>query len=134
MRLWHKDLLPVLPRQQLLSQWRECCCIARNISINGTPNHLLVNKVLDYPLEHLALYSSRVAEEMKHRGYSCNMALYSKHLSLDSNGLSDDDLFEGWHDNRYLRQCLLNLEEKYDCGGISHEEWQKILSVFMTVF
>ena len=50
MRLWHKDLIPVLPRQQLLSQWRECCCIARNIVENGTPNHILVNKILDYPI------------------------------------------------------------------------------------
>lgn len=25
MRLWHKDLIPYLPRQQLLGQWRECC-------------------------------------------------------------------------------------------------------------
>jgi uncharacterized protein (TIGR02328 family) len=32
MRLWHKDLISVLPRQQLLGQWRECCLIARNIA------------------------------------------------------------------------------------------------------
>ena len=37
MRLWDIRLLPVLPRQQLISQYRECCCIAKNISINGTP-------------------------------------------------------------------------------------------------
>ena len=41
MRLWHKDLIPYLPKQQLISQWRECCCIAKNIADNGTPNHLL---------------------------------------------------------------------------------------------
>lgn len=29
MRLWHKDLIEVLPRQQLLGQWRECCAIAK---------------------------------------------------------------------------------------------------------
>ena len=48
MRLWHKDLIAFLPRKQLLGQWRECCAIARNIAVNGTPNHVLVNKVLDY--------------------------------------------------------------------------------------
>ena len=47
MRLWHKDLIPYLPRQQLLGQWRECCCIVRNIAMLGTPNHILVNKVMD---------------------------------------------------------------------------------------
>ena len=30
MRLWHKDLLPFLPRQQLLSQLRECVAIAKD--------------------------------------------------------------------------------------------------------
>ena len=39
MRLWHKDLISVLPRQQLLGQWRECCLIARNIAEKNTPNH-----------------------------------------------------------------------------------------------
>ena len=39
MRLWHKDLIDVLPRQQLISQWREICCIAKNIAEKGTPNH-----------------------------------------------------------------------------------------------
>lgn len=32
MRLWHKDLIPYLPRQQLIAQWRECCAIAGSIA------------------------------------------------------------------------------------------------------
>lgn len=28
MRLWHKDLIPALPRKQLLGQWRELCAIS----------------------------------------------------------------------------------------------------------
>lgn len=50
MRLWHKDLIDVLPRQQLIAQWRECCCIAKNIADNGYPNHILVNKIMDFGL------------------------------------------------------------------------------------
>ena len=49
MRLWHKDLIGVLPQKQLVSQWRECCAIVRNIAVNGSPNHIPVNKVMDYP-------------------------------------------------------------------------------------
>jgi len=45
LRLWSYQLLPYLPRQQLLSQWRECCCIAKSITEKGTPNHILVNKI-----------------------------------------------------------------------------------------
>ena len=32
MRLWHKDLITVLPRQQLIGQWRECCSIAKKLA------------------------------------------------------------------------------------------------------
>ena len=31
MRLWHKDLITALPQKQLVSQWRECCSIAKKI-------------------------------------------------------------------------------------------------------
>ena len=50
MRLWHKDLISCLPRLQLIGQWRECCLIAKNIAEKGTPNHLLVNKIISYPI------------------------------------------------------------------------------------
>ena len=47
MRLWHKDLISVLPREQLVAQWRELSAIAGAIQKNGTPNHGLVNFVLE---------------------------------------------------------------------------------------
>ena len=56
MRLWHKELIPYLPRQQLLGQWRECCAIAKSIAETGTPNHVLVNKIMEYPKPHFVLY------------------------------------------------------------------------------
>lgn len=31
-----------------------------------------------------------------------------------------------WHNERYFLQCFYNLQEKYDCGGILEEDWQKI--------
>lgn len=48
MRMWHKSLVSVLPMHQLTNQWRDCCTIAKNIANLGTPNFLLVNKVLEY--------------------------------------------------------------------------------------
>lgn len=130
MRLWHKDLIPVLPRQQLLAQWRECCCIARNIADNGTPNHILVNKVLKYSMKHFFKYTGLVSVEMNNRGYKCE---WSKFMNIPINYQDGskyptyDELFEDWHNDRYLRQCFYNLQEKYDCGGITEDEWQKIL-------
>lgn len=130
MRLWHKDLIPYLPRQQLLGQWRECCAIARNISTNGTPNHVLVNKVMDYPVRHFWSYGHMIYDELKERGYMCDW----RRFSIWFTHLPDEDLmfvfplelFPDWHNDRYLKQCLMNLQEKADCGAIPAEEWKKI--------
>lgn len=136
MRLWHKDLIPVLPRQQLLGQWRECCLIAKNIAEKGTPDHILVNKVMNYPLElDFYMYCCMVQMEMKNRGYKafkgeawvnfCNhlqKAVCNKPYTWDPEHV----IFDGWHNARYYLQCYFNLQEKFDCGGISIEEWGKI--------
>ena len=126
MRLWHKDLIPVLPKQQLLGQWRECCCIARNIAVNGTPNHLLVNKIMDYPLEDFYSYAAKVYRELEYRGYKCDWFKFSKWKIGNFTIIDNIELFNNWHNDRYLMQCFYNLQEKYDCGGISHEEWEQI--------
>lgn len=132
MRLWHKDLISVLPRQQLISQWRECCCIAKNIATKGTPNHLLVNKVMIYPVSHFSRYCSLVFNEMKKRGYKIgNKALndLNENICIVAERQGTDitqGIFDGWHNERYFWQCYYNLQEKFDCGGITIEEWQKI--------
>lgn len=139
MRLWHKDLIPVLPRQQLLGQWRECCCIASNIAKKGTPNHLLVNKVLDYPLGMFTTYTRLVRDEIERRGYKISKQALNNYRyninrcseRLDNYNIIEtgptDTLYKDWHNERYLLQCYYNLQEKYDCGGISDPEWEPIL-------
>lgn len=133
-RLWHKDLIPYLPKNQLLGQWRECCCIAKNIADNGTPNHILVNKIMDYPIEHFIAYTTLVKQEMQKRGYKCDVSRFTKWLEWDAFKILKNEIFEDWHNIRYLEQCLYNLQEKYDCGGISQEEWDIIENKFKEYF
>ena len=64
-RLWHYELIPYLDKQRLVAQWRKCCYIAKNIADNGTPNHILVNKVLNYPTIHFVVYTNMILAEMK---------------------------------------------------------------------
>ena len=133
MRLWHIDLVDVLPRQQLLGQWRELCCIASNIKKNNTPNHLLVNKILDFSWLHFKSYCVNVIDEMKKRGYKvCEEKLWKNKFGYDDieGTMYKQYIYEEWHNQRYLKQCLYNLQEKYDCGGVSEEEWQKISKKF----
>ena len=134
MRLWHKALIPYLPRQQLLGQWRECCCIAKNIVEKGTPNHILVNKIMRYQIDHFIKYSEMVCEEMDRRGYKTNYNSFDKWI-LFASGLpvKYEDLFKDWHNTRYLKQCIFNLEEKHDCQGITDDEWNVILKGYKDI-
>lgn len=134
MRLWHKDLIPVLPRKQLSGQWNELSAIAGNLLLKGTPNHILVNEVLEYPLNHFITYGDLIYHARIKRGLTANMCVRNKiHSVYDPDSvftsIAYDELFSEWHTDRYLRQCYYNLQEKYDCGGISQEEWEKIESV-----
>ena len=146
MRLWHKDLIHVLPRKQLVSQWRECCAIAANLAKNDTPNHILVNKILDYPITDFISYTKLVTDEMKNRNYKVstlssqnfisNILIYNKRHKMDIKLFTVPQktkvIFYKWHTPRYLIQCLYNLQEKHDCGGITEEEWRLLKKLSQT--
>lgn len=142
-RLWHKNLIHYLPNQQLTEQWRECCCIAKNIAKKGTPNHILVNRIMDYPIAHFCTYTQLVIDELKNRGYKISdRAINNFEWNIDricerqnnynKNHHGDiNHLFESWHNDKYLRQCYFNLQEKYDCGGIEPQNWAFILTGYL---
>lgn len=128
MRLWHTSLIKVLPREQLVAQWRELSAIAGSIQKKGTPNHLLVNFVLDYDFDDFISYAYYVREEMTRRGYRTMFSVWEKIVSLkpDYTILSCEDVYKGKMNNIYLDICWYNLREKYLCGGIKEEDWARI--------
>ena len=138
MRLWSKFLISEIPCQQLLSQWRECCCIAKNLSDNGTPNHLLVNKILDYSLCHFTSYTKLVIDEMRSRGYKISkVALDNFNDNIDGASRKLDDynkcntmpielIYKDWMNETYIVINIYNLYKKHLCGGLTDDEWNKI--------
>lgn len=141
MRLWHKDLISVLPSKQLLGQWRECCAIAGNIKRLSFPNHILVNRIMDYHLSHFYKYCSLVSNEMYERGFNISdtainkiMEITDQDIRMGIEFITTEELFSGWHNERYLKQCLYNLQEKYDCKGISESDWNTIKKVYNNYF
>ena len=130
LRLWHKALIEVLPRQQLLGQWRELNSIYKE-----QDKHILINFIYDYDITDIIWYSTLVYDEMIKRGYKCDTKNFERRYKM-SMGLVKcvpipyDAIFKNKMNDRYLKQCLYNLQEKYDCGGISQEEWQKIEDKF----
>lgn len=149
MRLWHKDLIPYLPDMQLKGQWRECVLIADALAKNGTPNHLLVNKIIEYSPEHFEEYLYLVAKEMKNRGFVFHNSTtdkiannFSKWIICNKkmyfpDRLENRDIFERWHNKEYLRVCMANLYEKHFFGvgksRITDDEWQTLLDGYKNI-
>lgn len=129
MRLWHTDLIAILPREQLVAQWRELSAIAGAIQKNGTPNHILVNFVLEYPFDDFINYAQYVRQEMTSRGYRTMNNVWDKIVSLKPNWEYKpiEEIYKEKMDNTYFKICYWNLYEKILCGGIKEPESSKII-------
>lgn len=132
MRMWHKDLITALPREQLVAQWRELSSIAGNINIKGTPNHILVNPVMEYPMSHFITYAAAVRAEMSRRGYRTMDKVWDKICSIckDYTIFPIEEIYKGWMDKDYMKICYYNLFEKFLRGGITEKDWSNIKSAY----
>lgn len=133
MRLWHTSLIPVLPREHLVAQWRELSAIAGKIELNGTPNHVLVNFVTDYDFDHFISYAYYVREEMNKRKYRTMNSVWDKIVALkpDWHLLPIEEVYANKMSDFYLTVCYYNLYEKYDCGMFS--DFNEIENVYRKV-
>ena len=130
MRLWHYKLIPILPNKMLISQWRECIAIKRQWE-KGSLAHRLVGYVKDYDKIYFLNYVDLVLEEFKKRNIKYNFNLYNEIYNFCLSNTTINNYPE--HNDRYLKQCYYNLQEKYDRGIISEEEWKKIESTVNTM-
>lgn len=132
MRLWSYQLISVLPNAMLVSQWRECIAIKRQWE-KGTLKHRLVSYILKHDEIYFGQYVKNVIKEFTKRGIKYNDDLYYE-LCLFSNvsyvNIGNSNINYPEHNDRYLKQCLYNLQEKADRGIIIQEEWQKIEDKF----
>lgn len=126
MRLWHYKLIPVLPDKMLISQWRECIAIKRQWE-KGTLKHRLVSYVMDYDKEYFLNYTEMLLAEMIMRHIKFKIIYYQeiRKFCLNNNFPTINKHYPE-HNNRYLKQCYYNLQEKADRGIITKEEWKLI--------
>lgn len=129
MRLWHYKLIPVLPNAMLVSQWRECIAIKRQWE-KGTLKHRLVSYVKNYNKEYFMQYLSELDIELTIRKIKHQNKYYDEILEFCEEDIDGTANFQPLnypeHNDRYLKQCYYNLQEKYDRGIITKEEWEKI--------
>jgi len=127
MRLWHYKLIPYLPKDMLVSQWRECIAIKRQWE-KGTLKHRLVSYVMNYNKKYFRNYIYNVVLEFDKRHINFNEKLYEELIDFcfEDGGVVSCNLMYPEHNTRYLQQCYYNLQEKYDRGIITNDEWQLI--------
>ena len=139
MRLWHVDLLEFLPKLQFDGQLRELVSIMRDVRDKGKTNHLLINRVMEYPKNDLSTYFYRYMWIYYDR--------YGKHISEKIIKEFEDfspayydlaePIFEDWHNKEYLRVCMANLYEKHHFGvgksRITGEEWQRLVDRYRQI-
>ena len=110
MRLWHIDLIPYLPKSQLVAQWREL-----NSIFKKQDNHIFINYVYRYSKNYLLHYTSAVLDEMRNR--NIKIRSFENEINYFSNcsWFYEDDNFTE-HNDQYLLICFMNLYEKYIRG------------------
>ena len=87
----------------------------------------------------MLLYSLKVILTMQRRGYNINLKNFIDYFQIKDYKemqkilLSNAKTFVKKMSKRYLLQCYYNLQEKYDCGGITEKEWNKINQRFYEI-
>ena len=111
LRLWHQSLLNVLPKSQLLAQWREL-----NSIFAKENRHILINYIYDYSKDDLFSYTQLVLHEMRAR--EINIRTVDKMERYFEGGPFEkvQHPFAHHHDKEYLEICYFNLKEKFMRG------------------
>ena len=137
-RLWHYELLPYLPELQFKGQLRELVAIMHDWRDKGKTNHLLINRVMEYPKDNLYWYFCEY-EGVYYRRYGKTLAeqAYDFGEFANWNIETNKGLFDGWHNKEYLRVCMANLYEKHVFGvgksRITDEEWETLLDGYRQI-
>ncbi|MFF5995680.1 pyrimidine dimer DNA glycosylase/endonuclease V [Lysinibacillus sp. KU-BSD001] len=118
MRLWHQDMMDLLPKSQLLAQWREL-----NSVFAKEDRHILINYIYEYPKEHLYVYTQLVLQEMRERAIKIRTVDKMNHYFQDIDPtVNIEKPFHNHHNDTYFEICYFNLKEKYLRGQKDFEE------------
>lgn len=137
MRLWHEDLIKVLPDMQLKGQHRECCALRGK---GWGRKHSTVDYVFKYPIENLVVYHFAILAEIEERKLKfeldeqwknpCYRGKKSEMHKLDEEVLyklfMDCSLFQNKiyeeHNEEYMVDCIENLKGKLEVKLALYEQ------------
>lgn len=131
-KIWHKDLIKVLPDNLLTILYQNLSDYACNPIVSKRVNPYKY-KMNEYNKSHFYNYCCEVFDELNKRdldeamitiidGYSniiyCFVTPEEKQIG---SSISHEELFKGWHGYKYIVQCFYALEELCDYGLIDEK-------------
>ena len=131
MRLWHHEMIDLLPKSQLLAQWREL-----NSVFAKEDRHILINYIYEYPKEHLFAYTNLVLQEMQSRGFNIRtIEKMERYFSDIDHQLLIENPFPLHHNDEYFEICFFNLKEKFLRGqkDFEKERFEKLEDRYTTI-
>jgi uncharacterized protein (TIGR02328 family) len=135
MRLWHYQLLPYLPDAQFKGQLRELVAIMHDLRDKGKTNHVLINRVMNYPKADLYGYFLEYAVEYEKR-YGKTPKQTDEFRDYGEHNYTHKP-FKYWHDETYLKVCMANLYEKYHFGlgesRLTEKEWKTLTDGYLKI-
>lgn len=111
LRLWHQSLLSILPKSQLLAQWREL-----NSIFAKENRHILINYIYDYSKDDLFAYTQLVLHEMRARNINIRTLDKMERYFSDGSFEKVTHPFVHHHNKEYFEICYFNLKEKFMRG------------------
>ena len=126
MRLWHQYLLSVIPKSQLLAQWREL-----NSIFAKEDRHILINYIYDYSKDDLFSYTQLVLHEMRARNITIRTIDKMERYFEDGPFEKVRHPFVHHHNAEYLEICYFNLKEKFMRGqkDFDAERFEALMSL-----
>ena len=125
MRLWHQDLIPLLPSvkdykgcsNQLGGQHTEIRMILGTINKHGKVNHSTVNYINHYPIYYLHTYGLLVIDDMIKREFNVSQSIideytYRESLVLYNTVIKNPYNIYSEHNDSYMQECISNLRGK----------------------
>ena len=131
MRLWHYELISILPKNILIRLWHDCEAIGSNLERKGTTGDVKCEKILDYASWEFYKYCLRVKEVMLEKHCKINSRLSKLLFDRIKNNedkfhtfnLEPHSIFMSWHDLNYFDLCYKLIKELHDCNVIKNDDW-----------
>lgn len=131
MRLWHYEMISILPKNILIKLWHDCEAIGSNLERKGTTGDVKCDRILDYNYCTFEEYCTRVHNTMILRHYKINnrlgQLLFAR-IKANADKFHPSDIvtvgvYKNWHNLDYFDLCYKLIKELHDCNVVKDDDW-----------